>query len=648
MGIQDISQSGDQNGQHPLRMRHLLADLRALQTMLEEGLFETGVRRIGVEQELVLVDRCWQPAPVADDVLALADDDHLTNELARFNLEFNGDPYLFTGSCLGDVERQMRGLLEVVDRSAARLGVTPLLAGICPTVSLAHLSLDNMAPRPRYYELNDAITRLRGGHYELDARGVDELRLRHDNIMLEAVNTSFQIHWQVDPDRFAHEYNIAQAIAGPVLAACVNSPILVGKRLWQETRIAIFEQTVDTRSGTRPADRDLLARVRFGERWLERSVLEIFKEDTARFRLLFGPAQAEQPIETLARGDIPRLYALQTHNSTVYRWNRPCYGITGGKPHLRIECRILPSGPTIIDELAGAALWYGLMNRLPGAIADLTARMDFDDAKSNFAGCARHGLSAQVTWLDGRTLPVAELLTAELIPAARAGLRAAGIDQPDIDRLLGVMDARVASGQTGARWLLGSIQQMRHRGTRSERLTCLAAATSARQRTGEPVHTWEPARLGECGNWRDHYARVGQYMTTDIFTVQADELIDLAASIMDWEKVRHVPVEDAEHRLVGIVSYRDMLRLLADPTRDDAKPISVGEIMRTEPVTVAPGTPTLEAIELMRAHGVSCLPVVDDGRLVGIVSEHDYMRIAGRLLEEQLGKPGGVVDGADG
>ncbi|MCA9298868.1 MAG: CBS domain-containing protein, partial [Phycisphaerales bacterium] len=632
MGTQDIRSSLD-GEEHRAFMRRVLDDLRALEELLDSDLVEDGITRIGAEQEVVLVDRNWNPAPVAEKVLSLIDDPHVTNELAKFNVEVNLDPLRFEGDCLKVLERELRRLCDVVGEAAARCHADIILTGILPTLQLRDLSRENLTPRERYFALDDTITALRGGHYELQIKGTDELTVRHDSIMLEALNTSFQVHYQVGPSNFAHAYNIAQAVAGPVLASAVNSPILFGKRLWRETRIAIFQQAVDTRGRT-PNERDTVARVRFGEGWCDRSIVEIYRNDIARFRLLFGDPREEDPFEAIRAGRAPALRALQTHNSTVYRWNRSCYPLSAYLAHLLIYNRVFPSVPTITDELANAAFWFGLMRGGQEAWPDLTARLDFDDARSNFIAAAREGLGSTFAWLDGTQRPSRDLILEDLLPVAREGLRLASIDRDDADRLLGIIEARVESLQTGAQWMLQTVARMKGKGTRAERLLCLTSATSRRQHTGDPVHTWSVAELGEHGAWQRGYMKVDQYMTTDLFTVREDEPIDLVASIMDWEYIRHIPVEDEDHNLVGMVSYRNLLHYLSR-RRAEQLP-SVGEIMTRDPLTIPPETSTLHAIELMREHRVSCLPVVDGGRLIGIVTEHDFMKIAGQLLEQGL------------
>jgi CBS domain-containing protein len=644
MGRHDV-EVGAHGERHRTFMRSLLRDLEALERMLEEGRIESGVRRVGVEQELVLVDERWRPAPLATEILESIDDPRVTTELARFNLEFNLEPLELSGDCLGRLRTGLESVLAHIARAAAPLGARPLLAGILPTIEMGDLGRENIAPVPRYFALNDAISKMRGSHYELRIKGADELTVKHDTVMLEALNTSFQMHYQVGPGEFPVMFNLAQLLAAPVLAAATNSPVLFGKRLWRETRIAIFQQAVDTRAD-RPYGRDTLARVRFGEEWVEESVLEIFRDDIARFRLLVAAEEEEDALAVLEAGGVPRLHALQLHNSTVYRWNRPCYGITGGKPHLRIENRVLSAGPSVLDELANAAFWFGLMAGGPSAWGNVAERMDFGDVAANFTAAAREGITSQLAWLDGETVPADVLVAQRLLPVAREGLLSAGVDASDVDKALGIIETRVESRHTGAHWLLQSAARMKGQGTRAQRLACLAAATYARQQSGDPVHLWEPASLSECTSCRSMFERVDQYMTTDLFTVQEDELIDLVVSIMDWEKIRHVPVEDNEHNLVGLVSYRKLLRLVADRKPADLdKPIAVSEMMVRDPPTVSPETPTLEAIRRMRQHRVAALPVTKDGRLVGIVTEHDFMRIAERMLEEE---PGQGVRAGDG
>ncbi len=618
----------------------LLRDLQALQRMIEEGMIESGVRRFGAEQELFLVNQGGRPAPVATRVLNRLGGGPFTTELALFNLEINLEPLLLEGACFTALEERVEALVEHTREAARAEGADVVLAGILPTLAKSDLSMENITPRPRYHALNEAMTRMRGGTYRLRIEGTDELHVEHDSVMLEACNTSCQVHLQVSAEEFAHCYNVAQLVTAPVLAAAVNSPLLFGRRLWAETRIALFQQSLDTRS-TNLHMRELSPRVRFGEGWVEDSVTELFQEDIARFRVLMAQEIEEDPMEVLEAGGVPRLEALQLHNSTVYRWNRPCYGISDGKPHLRIECRALPAGPTIIDEVANAAFWIGLVTGMARSCEDVPAALPFDEAKANFLAAARQGLRAGLHWIDGETVAARDLILENLLPLARTGLVEAGVDEADAERYLGIIEERVETGTTGADWALRSLAELEGEGTRGERLAALVAATARNQREGTPVHRWELAGLEEAGEPQQTYLRVEQYMVTDLFTVNEEELVEMVAFLMDSRQIRQVLVEDDEHRLVGLVSYRSILRMVAAGDHAGVD-VPVREIMERDPMTCAPETPTTEAIEMMRKERISCLPVTKDGRLVGLVSERDFMPMVYELLQERLA---GVEEG---
>jgi CBS domain-containing protein len=452
--------------------------------------------------------------------------------------------------------------------------------------------------------------------------------------MLEACNTSFQVHFQVGAQEFAPLYNLAQAVTAPVLAAAVNSPVLLNHRLWRETRVALFQQSLDVRSAA-ITGRGGRQRVSFGEKWVERSVMEIFREDIARFRALIAVDTGESPLAMLERGETPLLKALCLHNGTVYRWNRPCYGVANGVAHLRIENRVLPAGPTVVDEVANAAFYFGLMSALDREYGDITRVMQFDHAKANFLAAARYGLDARFEWVHGRTTPADQLILEHLLPLARAGLKLR-VDPTDVDLYLDVLEERVKKHRTGAQWALDSLEAMGREGTVGDRHLALTAAMYGRQITGQPVHTWELGSLAEREDDSSSYSTVDQIMSTDLFTVHPEDLLDLAASLMEWEHLHYVPVEDDQGHLVGLVTHRGLLRMLAQ--RDAAKeaPVAVREIMKADPITVTPETPTVEAIELMRQHQVGCLPVVSKGRLVGIVTEHDFVKLATGLLDRWL------------
>ena len=635
MGEHRVEQQVDERKSQAF-MKALLEDLRALAFMLENGRVESGKHRIGAEQEMFLIDRDFRPAPLSVEVLEQTNDVRLTTEIARFNLEANLTPLTLSGTCFSQMERELQELIAHARKSAAGLGADILLSGILPTLQKSDLTLDNLTPVARYYELDRGVIRLRGGPFSIHIKGLDELQISHDNIMMESCNTSFQVHFQTSPAEFVSHYNLAQAITAPVLAAAVNSPVLFGHRLWQETRVALFQHSIDARSRPQLA-RSQPARVSFGESWLEHSVIALFHDQISRFRPIMITQADEDPFQVLARGGTPLLSALRMHNGTVWRWNRACYGVADGVAHLRIENRALPSGPTVVDEIANAALFAGLMLSLPQEYGDVARRMTFDDAKTNFFAAARHGLDSQFNWIDDRSYPASTLILDHLLPLARQGLQSAGIDSSEIDKYLGLIDERVQSRRTGAQWILRSLAATEHLGPKDMRYRSLTSTMLQQQKEGKPVHTWPISEGTESGDWSQSYQTVGQFMATDLFTLRPDDLVDLAASVMDWRHIRHVPVEDQEGRLVGLVTHRALLRLLSRRTRaESANPLTVREIMKADPVTVCSTTPTLEAMELMRSNRVGCLPVVDDGQLVGIVTSYDFLDASARLFKEQL------------
>jgi len=635
MGEHNVAQQIDEKKSQAF-MKALLEDLRALEFMIETDRLETGITRIGAEQEMFLVDRNMRPAPFSLEVLERANEPRLTTEIARFNLEANLTPRLLTDRCFGKLEEELRELLAIVRSSAASLDADVLLSGILPTLKKSDLTLENLAPIPRYHELNRGVIELRGGPFSIHIKGLDELQLAHDNIMMESCNTSFQVHFQTSHAEFANAYNVAQAITAPVLAAAVNSPLLFGHRLWQETRVALFQHSIDARSRTQLA-RSHPTRVSFGDNWLKHSVLELFHEQISRFRPIMISQPDEDPFQVLARGETPLLSALRMHNGTVWRWNRACYGVADGVAHLRIENRALPSGPTVQDQIANAAFFIGLMVALPQEYGEVSKRLDFDEAKENFFTAARHGLNAQLRWLDGKSLSASALILSSLLPLARAGLEESNVESSEIDKYLGMVEERVRSGQTGAQWMLKSFASLSRHQPVDMRLRTLTSTILARQKEDKPVKDWKLAELGEPMDWSQSYQTVGQFMATDLFTLRPDDLVDLAASLMDWRHIRHVPVEDEHGHLVGLVTHRGLLRLLSrGSSLSDGGALTVREIMKANPTSVSSTTPTLEAIEIMRSSKIGCLPVVDDGQLVGIVTSYDFLTATASLFKQHL------------
>ena len=616
----------------------LLNDLKAFERMLDENIFESGHRRIGAEQEMFIINEAWQPAKGALKMLEVLQDPHFTTELGMFQLEANCDPQEFTGDGLSLMHAQLDELMDKARAAAKTIDMNVVLMGILPTLRKSDLGLDSMVPSPRYLALNKVVTEMRGGKFELSIKGLDELDIEHDSVMVEACNSSFQVHYQVDPKDFARMYNIAQVLSGPCMAISCNSPIVFGRRLWAETRIALFRQAVDTRSHTHQM-RETEARVSFGTRWVKKSIAEIYREDIARFRTLVGTDLDEDPMAVLNRGELPVLKALRIHNGTIYRWNRACFGMANGKAHLRIENRVMPSGPSTIDEMASAAFWFGLMSEMGHREEDITRRIDFDQSAHNFYTAAREGVGSHFLWLDNEEISARELVLDRLLPMAEAGLRRQKIAEADVTKYLSVVDARVRTGRTGARWQFSSWNSLRDRATPGERSNALVAATVARQLTGRPVSEWERATLDEASGTHRNYQRVDQFMRTDLFTIQSEDPVAVVLHLMIWERIRYVPVEDKDHRLLGLVTHRAVMRLLAQGGSAQHTPVAA--IMRTDVVTVTAETPTLEAIRLMRRYRIGCLPVLNEERLVGLVNEDDFVDVAKKLLEEQSGEKSG-------
>ena len=615
-------------------MRAVLNDLSALEMMIKNGLIESDITRIGAEQEMFLVDENYSPACKSIEILKDIKDPRFTFEIAKFNLEANLTPCELSGNCLRKLENEINETLLIARTAASKHDAQIVLAGILPTLKQLDLTLDNMVPIDRYFELNETLKRLKKSDFRLNIRGIDELSVTHDSFMLESLNTSFQVHLQVSSEDFVHKYNIAQAITAPVMAAAVNSGLIHHNRLWHESRIAVFRNSVDTRSDTLQK-RGVLPRVYFGKHWVT-SISEIFKEDISRFPVVLTADFDEDPIGMLNQGTTPKLKALMLHNGTVYRWNRPCYGVVDNVPHLRIENRVLPAGPSVIDEVANTAFFVGLMVGMSHQYEDITKVLRFSDVSNNFLNSTRIGLEAKFHWIDHKVITASDLILDELLPIARNGLIQEGLDTHDIDRYLGVIEERAKSKKTGAKWAIKSITEMDDSILPDEKVRFITSEMIVNQKTDKPVHEWQLARVDQTLDWRATFLRLGQFMTEELFTVRPDDLLDLAASIMDWKHVRHVPVEDDEGCIVGLISHRAILREVARGRSISEEPAAVKDVMKSDPITAPPEMLTVEAIRIMRDNKLGCLPIVEKEKLVGIVTDHDLINVAGKLLEEYL------------
>lgn len=638
MGEHKVTLATDNHAIMQRFVRNLLRDVQALEYMLENDWFENDIVRIGAEQEMCLVDtKTFKPATINMEVLeTMKDYDWCGTELAKFNLETNLTPRVFTGTCLSEMEAENSGYLNMIREKLKPFNADVILTGILPTLRKIDLELHNLTPKPRYFALIDSInSQLIGSAYELRLMGIDEILVKHDSPLLEACNTSFQVHLQVSPKDFVQMHNISQALAAPVMAIAANSPIVFGKRLWHESRIALFQQALDIRT-THDHMRERSPRVSFGSGWLEESILEIYKEDIARFRVLLSADVEEDSLKLIEQKLTPRLRALLVHNSTVYRWNRPCYGISeNGKPHLRIENRVLPAGPTSVDEVANAAFWLGAMMGMKEYCEDVRTKLSWEDVRDNFAKAAQFGIDTKFNWFGEGKVSAPELVLEELLPIARKGLENQKVDSADIDKYLGIIEERAKQHRNGARWQLRAYTKLLKECGRDEALTIMTAAIVKNQSKEMPVHTWELPELGDLDDYRPSKLRVEEFMETDLFTVQKDDLLELVAELMDWRRVRYMPVEDSKGRLSGLITSRLLLRHFARRTRMNGQEeiIMVKDIMITDPITISPKATILEALRLMRNNQIGCLLVVQNEELVGIITEMDFLRISARLIE---------------
>lgn len=610
--------------------RAVLRDLSALERLIDAGLIETGVRRIGAEQEMYLVGQDGRPAPCAPAILTQISDQRFTTELARFNIEANFPPHPLEGEVFGQLEEELRQAVDTANQAARALGSRVLLTGILPTLRREDLSAGSLTPEPRYRQLNDALLRFHGA-FSVAIDGIEHYEGTYNSVAMEGANTSFQIHLQVAPHEGARLYNLAQLVSAPLLAAASNSPILLGRRLWHETRIAVFERSIDSRTESQLA-RGSLSRATFGDTWLRDSLVELFRDNLARFPVILTRDLAEDSMDQVEQGIVPALKALGLHNGTVWRWNRPCYGIGDGRPHLRIECRVLPAGPSVIDEVANAAFFFGMMLALPAEYGDVALRLPFADARANFLAAARLGLGAEFSWLDGRMIGARDLVLRELLPFARAGLEQVGVPTQHLDRYLGTLEARVRTGQTGSAWLLGVFNANRGQDPQTLWPDAVEAMFTG-QNSGTPVHQW-PTHLALHAVERE--PTVGQFMTTDVFTVRPDDVIDLATSVMEWKHIRHIPVESDTGELIGILTTRELMKLHQRASQSRVlEPVSVEQVMRRDLIRVSPDLGLAAAMRTIVDADTGCLLVVDRGHLAGIVTDRDLVQAARRLLEQR-------------
>ncbi len=464
--------------------------LSVLGRLLERPGFGAGRATVGAELELFLVDGAARPLPRNQAIRAAVADPRVSDELNRFNLELNASPALLAGRPFSELGRELNQLLDRVAGAAGNCGGRQALIGILPTLSPADLGSGMMTDAPRYRALSNGLRRLRGDPFLIRIAGADPLELASENVGVEGANTSFQVHLRVDPADFTRTYNAIQLATAPVLAVSGNSPTFLGHRLWEETRIALFKQSVDDRPGHGPRRR--LARTALGTGWLRGGALELFTESVRLHRPLL-PVLGSRPSAVGPGWQAPSLDELRLHQGTVWRWNRAIYDPASGG-HLRIEMRALPAGPTVVDMLANAAFLIGLSLWLAEQDQRWTYALPFERAEHGFYRAAEQGLSALLIWPSGqrdqvRTLPARELV-AELVPAARQGLLQAGVAAAEADWLLDVISARASSGQTGAAWQRATLAAAERSHDRERALAVMLDRYLQCAETGRPVHTW--------------------------------------------------------------------------------------------------------------------------------------------------------------
>jgi len=451
----------------------LRRETELLESWFRDGVFASTHKVGGFELEAYLVAADLTPAPIIEPFLERLADPLVGPELATFNAEINGTPQRLQGDALSRLASELEATWKRCTQAAVGLDARLAMIGILPTARPEHLDMAHMSPLKRYRALNEQTLRLRRGRpFTLEIRGKDQLSLERRDVMMEPVATSFQIHLQANPEEAARTYNWSKVLAAPMVAVSANSPFLFGCDLWEESRIPLFEQAISVGG---PFFRE---RVTFGLRYVEDSVLECFRANLDRFPVLL-PQVMDEPPERLAH--------LRLHNGTIWRWNRPLIGFdadAAGTPHLRIEHRVMPAGPTIADAIANAALYFGALQSFVGEGTHPRRHLPFSVARGNFYQAAQEGLDAEVEWLDRRPTTLRQILTDDLLPRAHQGLTALGITAAETERWLGIIAGRLRTGQTGAAWQRAWVA--RH----GRDLTALTAVYLERQDSGLPVHQW--------------------------------------------------------------------------------------------------------------------------------------------------------------
>ena len=430
----------------------------------------------GFEIEAWLVDQNFRPAPLNEAFLKAFDNPLASPELASFNIEVNTEPRLIHGHVFSTMHHSLNDTWQRCHDTAASIGAKSIMCGILPTLQNEDLTLANMSKMKRYRALNrEVLHRRKGKPLTLDINGKEHLKVTHRDVMLESAATSFQLHIQVTQQQAARFYNASVIASAPLLALTANSPFLFGKDLWDETRIPLFEQAVAV-GGYEGAAFGPIHRVTFGTGYVRESLFECFAENLEHYPVLL-PVDLDSSQNTFPH--------LRLHNGTIWRWNRPLLGFDDqGQPHLRIEQRVVPSGPSTIDAIANAAFFYGLVYKLATSQVAPENSLLFADARDNFYHAAHMGLRSQLKWLDGHHHQTNELLLEQLLPMAYEGLEKLEISTTDIKEYLGVIKDRLTAKTNGATWQRAYVNK------HGKDMLALTASYYEQQNSGEPVHEW--------------------------------------------------------------------------------------------------------------------------------------------------------------
>lgn len=477
--------------------RRLDESLRVLRTLLQRPDFGLGPSTLGAELELYLVDAQSRPALCNTDLIGALADPRFTLELNRYNLEYNARWYALDSAPFSALETELNQALQSLGDVAAQRNVRAAAVGILPTLTANDFGHHVMTDVDRYHALTHSLMRLRHGKpFTIAIDGPEPLSLEADHVTYEGANTSLQLHWRVSPQTFTDAYNAVQVATPLVLALAANSPLLLGHRLWAETRIALFKQSIDSRDPAR-SGWQLPSRVSFRQGWLRDGAYELFAEAVHLYAPLLPVRSDISPTEELAAGRIPELSELRLHEGTVWHWNRPVFDPADGG-HLRIELRTLPAGPSVADMMANAAWLLGLAAGLQPRINELLPALPFELARHNFYRAARDGLDAGLVWPGGRAPAPREVpllkLAQRLRPLVVEGLERLGVPEAEAGRWLAVMDQRLEAGRNGASWQLEALARLERRMSRASALRALLELYLEHQAGGEPVAAWSLPR----------------------------------------------------------------------------------------------------------------------------------------------------------